>query len=74
MNYDVFNEEVAGLRIAESGAIQALKGTVAGILLRLEVGFDFQPGDAPRLRKALDNAEAAHKAIVDHLCQIVELV
>ena len=74
MHYDVFNEELANLRIAESGAIGCLKGTVAGILLRLEVGFDFQPGDAPRLRKALDNAEAAHKAIVEHLCNPVELV
>ena len=62
MNYDVYNEELANLRIAESGAIGCLKGsTVAGILLRLEVGFDFSAKDAPRLRKALDNAEAAHK-------------
>ena len=74
MHHDVFTEELARLRVIESGAIGSLKGTVAGILLRLEVGFDFQPGDAPRLRKALDGAEAAHKAIVDHLCKPVELV
>ena len=74
MHYDIFNEELANLRIAESGAVGCLKGTVAGLLLRLEVGFDLQPGDAPRLRVALDNAEAAHKAVVDHLCQTVELV
>ena len=74
MNYDVFNKELANLRIAESGAIGGLKGTVAGILLRHDVGLDMALDAFARLRDALDGAEAAHKAVVDHLCQPVELV
>ena len=74
MHHDVFTEELARLRIAESGAIGSLKGAVAGILIRHEVGLDVAPDTFVRLRVALDGAEAAHKAIVDHLCKTVGLV
>lgn len=74
MNYDSYNEELARLRIAESGALGALKGTVAGLLIRQDVGLEITTKDWERLRAALAGAEAAHKAVVDHLCQPVELV
>ena len=74
MHHDVFTEELARLRLAESGAIGTLKGTVAGILVREDVGLSIGVKELARLRKALDGAEAAHKAIVDHLCKPVELV
>ena len=69
MTYDAYNEELARLKIAESGAIGGLKGTVAGILIRADVGLDVDWKDWTRLQAALDKAEAAHKAVVDHLCQ-----
>ena len=74
MNYDSYNEELARLRIAESGAIGGLKGTVAGILLRHEVGLDMGLKEWARLRVALDGAEAAHKAVIDHMCQPMEIL
>ena len=74
MNYDFHNEELARLRIAESGALGTLKGTVAGFLIREDVGLEMGPKEWQRLRDALAGAEAAHKAVVDHLCQPVELV
>ena len=39
MHHDVFTEELGRLRIAESGAIGSLKGTVAGLLVREDVGL-----------------------------------
>ena len=74
MTYDAYNEELARLKIAESGALGTLKGTVAGLLIRTDVGLDVRLQDLERLRSALAGAEAAHKAVVDHLCQPVELV
>ena len=74
MTYDDFNSELARLKIAESGAIGGLKGTVAGILLRHDVGLDMALDAFARLRDALDGAELAHKAVVDHLCQPVEIL
>ena len=74
MNYDLYDEELARLKIAESGAVGGLKGTVAGLLIRADVGLDMGPKEWERLRSALAGAEAAHKAVVDHLCQPVELV
>ena len=74
MHHDVFTEELGRLRIAESGAIGSLKGTVAGILVREDVGLPIGVKELARLRVALNGAEAAHKAIVDHLCKPVELV
>jgi hypothetical protein len=74
MTYDAYNEELARLKIAESGAIGGLKGAVAGLLIRQDVGLDMTLRDWERLRAALAGAEAAHKAVVDHLCQPVELV
>ena len=74
MTYDSHNEELARLKIAESGAIGGLKGTVAGLLIRTDVGLEITPKDWERLRAALAGAEAAHKAVVDCLCQPVELV
>ena len=74
MNYDVYNEELARLKIAESGALGGLKGTVAGLLIRADVGLNIGPKDWERLRAALAGAEAAHTAVVDHLCNPVELV
>ena len=74
MHYDVFNEELANLRIAESGAIGCLKGTVAGLLIRQDVGLEITLKDWERLRAALAGAEAAHKAVVDHLCKSLELI
>ena len=74
MTYDSHNEELARLKIAESGAIGCLKGTVAGLLIRADVGLEITPKDWERLRSALAGAEAAHKAVVDYLCNPVELV
>ena len=74
MSYDAYNEELARLRITESGALGALKGTVAGFLIREDVGLSLGPKEWQRLRDALAGAEAAHKAVTDHLCQPVELV
>ena len=74
MNYDAYNEELARLKIAESGAIGGLKGTVAGLLIRADVGLEISPKEWERLRAALAGAEAAHKAVVDHFCQPIELV
>ena len=74
MNYDSHNEELTRLKIAESGAIGSLKGTVAGLLIRQDVGLETTPRDWERLRAALAGAEAAHKAVIDHLCNPVELV
>ena len=74
MNYDLYNEELARVKVAESGAIGGLKGTVAGLLIRADVGLEITPKDWERLRAALAGAEAAHQAVVDHLCQPVELV
>ena len=74
MTYDDYNEELARLKIAESGAIGGLKGTVAGLLIRVDVGLEMTPKEWERLRAALAGAEAAHKAVVDHLCQPMELV
>jgi hypothetical protein len=74
MTYDAYNEELTRLKIAESGALGTLKGTVAGLLIRADVGLDIGPRDWERLRSALAGAEAAHKAVVDHLCQPMELV
>ena len=74
MNYDSYNEELARLKIAESGALGTLKGTVAGLLIREDVGLEITPKEWQRLRDALACAEAAHKAVTDHLCQPVELV
>ena len=74
MTYDDFNSELARLKIAESGAIGALKGTVAGLLIRADVGLDMGPNDWARLRAVLAEAEAAHKAVVDHLCSSVEII
>ena len=72
--YDKFTVELGRVRVAESGAIGTLKGTVAGLLIRFEVGLTVGPDDWAKLRRALDGAEAAHKAVVDHLCNPVELV
>ena len=74
MTYEAYNEELARLKIAESGAIGGLKGTVAGILIRHDVGLDMALDAFARLRDALDRAELAHKAVVDHMCQPVELL
>ena len=74
MNYDTHNEELARLKVTESGAIGGLKGTVAGLLIRQDVGLEITPRDWERLRAALAGAETAHKAVVDHLCNPVELV
>ena len=54
MTYEAYNEELARLKIAESGAIGGLKGTVAGILIRHDVGLDMALDDFARLRDALD--------------------
>jgi hypothetical protein len=74
MNYDVYNEELARLKVAESGALGTLKGTVAGLLIRQDVGLEMTPKEWERLRASLAGAEAAHNAVVDHLCNPVELV
>ena len=68
MHYDDYNEELARVKVAESGAIGGLKGTVAGSPDPPDVGLEITPKDWERLRAALAGAEAAHKAVVDHLC------
>ena len=74
MTYDDYNSELARLKITESGKLGGLKGTVAGLLIRADVGLDMGPNDWARLRAGLAEAEAAHKAVVDHLCSPVELL
>ena len=74
MTYDAYNEELARVKVAESGALGTLKGTVAGLLIRQDVGLEITPREWERLRSALAGAEAAHNAVVDHLCQPMELV
>ena len=53
--YDKFTVELGRVRIAESGAIGTLKGTVAGLLIRFEVGLTVRPERlgqaAPRARR-----------------------
>ena len=74
MTYTQHSIKLGDLKVAEAGAVGGLKGTVRGLLMRLEVGLEIGPRDWVKLQTALDGAEAAHKAIVDHLCNPVELV
>lgn len=69
MNDAEFMDELHKLKVAECGAIGGLKGVVAGLLLRQDIGLDMDLGSWARLRDALNGAEAAHKAVIDHLCQ-----
>lgn len=69
-----FMDELHKLKIAECGALGGLKGVVAGLLIRQDVGLDMDLKTWARLRDALDGAEAAHKAVIDHLCQPLEVL
>lgn len=64
-----YTHKLGLLKIAESGKIGGLKGTVAALLIRADVGLEMTPADWARLRAALNEAETANKAVIDHLCE-----
>ena len=66
---DTYTEDLHRLKIEEHGAMGGLKGVVIGLLIRHDIGLDIEPKDWERLRHALEGSEAAHKAVVDHLCK-----